>query len=88
MLIWDTNKRELNLERHGIDFADMAEFDWECAVFVKTETVNFEQRETVIGLIGTRAVTAIYTEPGDDLRIISVRTATKFEQRKWTSEQA
>jgi len=29
---WDEAKRQVNLRKHGLDFADMDAFDWEAAI--------------------------------------------------------
>ena len=30
---WDDNKRIANLERHGVDFESIHDFEWEAAYF-------------------------------------------------------
>jgi uncharacterized protein len=32
IITWDEPKRKANIERHGLDFADLDRFDWEGAV--------------------------------------------------------
>lgn len=87
MYDWDETKRQSNLEKHRLDFADMESFDWDTAVFFAPEFVDGEQRETVLGLIDLTLVAATYTERGEKTRIISLRRATKPETRIWKNEQ-
>ncbi len=85
MYEWDESKRRANLAKHEIDFADMARFDWMDAVYIKTETVDFEERFTVLGRIDTRVIAVVFTDRGTDVRIISMRSATRAELQHWLS---
>jgi uncharacterized DUF497 family protein len=79
---WDRGKADLNRKKHGIDFADAVgvfEDDW--ALTLGEEVVQDEQRFATVGVdfVG-RTIVVIYAYRGDDIRIISARTATKAER--------
>jgi uncharacterized DUF497 family protein len=79
---WDQKKADLNRKKHGIDFADAVgvfEDDW--ALTLGEEVVQDEQRFATVGVdfVG-RTIVVIYAYRGDDIRIISARTATKAER--------
>jgi uncharacterized DUF497 family protein len=78
---WDEVKRQVNLRKHGLDFADAS------AVFAGTtftyENDRFdyrEQRFITLGLLHGRVVIIAHTEHNDEVRMISMREGTKREQ--------
>jgi uncharacterized DUF497 family protein len=79
---WDPEKADLNNKKHGVDFADaVGVFEDEWALTIKQEIVNNEQRNATVGSDFTgRIVVVVYTYRGDDIRLISARTATKAER--------
>lgn len=79
---WDETKRESNLQKHGLDFAD-AEVVFQGAVYT-FEDDRFEygeQRYTTISILQTMIVVISHAESDDTTRVISMRRATKHEQR-------
>jgi len=82
---WDPDKAQANLEEHHIDFADAVgvfEDDW--ALTIKEEHVDDEQRFATLGMdfLG-RVLVVVYTYRGEDIRLISARSATKRERRTY-----
>jgi uncharacterized DUF497 family protein len=78
---YDPAKSAANKEKHGIDF-DAAQALWlddKMAELPSTAEVVNEVRYMVIGRITGRHWTAIVTQRGDAIRIISVRRARKEE---------
>ena len=77
---WDDNKNEINYKKHGIYFEDAA---W---IFLDENRIeefdelhsDFEDRIKVIGRVG-KILAVIYTERGENYRIVSARYATKKE---------
>jgi uncharacterized DUF497 family protein len=84
MLTWDENKRRLNLNRHGIDFADV-ELVFDSPVYTEEDrTANHnEVRFRTMGLLHGQVVLIIWTPDGDDGRIISCRYGDKHETRNY-----
>jgi uncharacterized protein len=78
---WDGNKRESNWAKHGFDFAD-AERVFEGATFTFEDDryAYREQRFVTLGLLNGVVVVIAHTEQGSEVRIISMRGATKHEQ--------
>ena len=79
---WDETKRLINLRKHGIDFIDVPiVFDGDILT-VEDERFNYgEQRFVTFGLLQGRVVAIVHTERENFTRIISVRKASKYEQR-------
>ena len=81
---WDEAKRLANLRKHGIDFTDVpAVFDGDI-VTVEDDRYGYgEQRFVTFGLLQGRVIAVVHTEQAHCTRIISVRKATKYEQRTY-----
>ena len=79
---YDPNKRTTNLNKHGLDFNDAA------AVIESGHTVTFEDRRfdygeerfITLGLLNDNVVVIVTSETEDEIRIISMRKATRHEQ--------
>ena len=81
---WDEAKRDRNLEKHPIDFADAAElftssrFEWH------GEPQEYgEERRVTIGVIAGRVCVCAYTLRGSRYQIISLRRANAREQARY-----
>ena len=88
---WDPTKAAADLTKHGIDFsAAMAVFDDPHHVKEDSTKPEYgEMRAIAIGkLLDGRLVTVVYTDRGDVRRIISVRTARRYERRKYDQSKA
>ena len=84
MPTWDDTKRQANLARHGVDFADIEQFQWDSAITELDDRYDYgEAREIGLGLIGDRVYYVAYTRSGEAARIISLRKANGREVRKW-----
>lgn len=80
---WDPIKAESNNKKHGIDFADaVGVFEDEWSLTINGQIVGDEQRLATIGVdfLG-RIIVVVYTYRGDDIRLISARSATKAERK-------
>lgn len=75
---WDESKRVINLQRHGLDFADAWRiFESYRVIFIDDRFDYGESRLVTIGVLSGRIVTTVYTEDEEITRIISLRKATK-----------
>jgi uncharacterized protein len=84
---WDEKKRKLNLAKHSIDFADVpAIFEGPLVTVEDTREHYGEARYVALGLLADIVVSLVYTERGDQVRIISVRKALKHEARFFFSQ--
>ena len=83
---WDEAKNQSNLDKHGIDFAEIEGFDWDHAVRFRNDR-HSERRFAAIGYIGDRLVFVAYTERGANLRIISMRVPKGRERERYDRER-
>jgi uncharacterized protein len=78
---WDGNKQESNWAKHGFDFADAERvFKGATFTFEDDRYAYAEQRFVTLGLLNGVVVVIAHTEQGSEIRIISMRGATKHEQ--------
>ena len=82
---WDSNKARVNIEKHGIDFADAtAVLGDEHALTLRDPYAEEEERWITLGLdtLG-RTLVVVYTWRGDQIRLISARPATARERSQY-----
>jgi uncharacterized DUF497 family protein len=78
---WNEEKRQTNLRKHGIDFADVPTLFDGYTVTVEDSRLSYgESRFITVGLVKGRAIVVAHTERGDKMRVISARKATKNEE--------
>ena len=88
-LIWDKRKNEINIEKHGLDFADAYKaFESPMLTGLDERKEYGEDRWIGIGLLdNNRVVVIVFTEPEEDtIRVISFRKATTDEQKRYEQE--
>jgi uncharacterized protein len=84
---WDPKKAASNLQKHGVSFSDAEAvlFDPNALSFEDTAAQG-EQRFVVIGMDHLwRLLVVVYTDRGNRVRLISARSATRSERRKYES---
>ena len=85
---WDEAKRRANLEKHGLDFADLGEFDWATDVVFIDDRRNYgEVRYTALALFLAEVHSVTFTRRGARVRIISFRRASRKELRRYGKEK-
>lgn len=77
---WDPEKAQSNLEKHGIDFASVARFEWDTAVTRRSDR-HGEPRSVAYGYMEKRLHSLAFTIRRDRIRIISLRKANVREER-------
>jgi uncharacterized DUF497 family protein len=83
---WDNRKSQSNLEKHGIDLEAASKL-WVDPHRVEIQApYPLENRRALIGRIGKKLWTAVFTLRGDEVRIISVRRARRKETRLYEGE--
>jgi len=83
---WDEAKNEINRRKHGLDFADGPEmFNGPMLVQLDTRQDYGEDRWLGIGFIRHIVAVIVYTErdKGQTIRLISLRKALKYEQKRF-----
>ena len=79
---WDENKRKSNIQKHGIDFKDAKRvFEGITITFQDNRFEYGEQRFITMGLLYEIVIVIAHTEIDETIRIISMRKATKNEQK-------
>ena len=79
---WDTNKFQINLEKHGVSFEEAAEVFFDPFYQEGDATANDEQRNFILGYSRTqRLLLVVYVERSLRIRIISSRPATRTERK-------
>jgi uncharacterized DUF497 family protein len=85
---WDSAKAESNLQKHKVSFEEA------CSVFMDPKAIQFyddghsssEDRFVMLGMSSSLRVLVVchaVREPGDIVRIISARKATRLETRHY-----
>jgi len=85
---WDVTKNELNIQDHGIDFADVYQ------AFKGPMIINQDDREDYgedrwigTGFLGNIITVIVFTERyKDTIRIISARKANRHERKEFERE--
>ncbi len=82
---WDETKRQANLNKHGIDFADVIRiFEGYTLTMEDTRNAYDESRFWTIGILGATPILVVHTYVGEKtIRLISARRATKHEQKRF-----
>ncbi len=87
MYTWDEAKRRVNLRKHGIDFRDAPKIFRGFTLTAEDDREFYgEQRFLTLGLLEDQVVSVAHAERGKDIRIISIRKATKHEARFYFSQ--
>lgn len=84
---WDPNKAATNLQKHGVRFSDAEAvlFDPNALSFEDTAAQG-EQRFVAIGMDHLwHLLVVVYTNRGNRIRLISARSATRSERKKYES---
>ena len=86
---WDEAKRRINLEKHGLDFADLDEFDWSEPVTYRDVRKDYsEARFMALATFRSRVHSVTFTVRGPVVRVISFRRAHRKEVRRYEKEKA
>jgi len=84
MILWDETKRQVNLVKHGIDCVGAeAIFDEFMLIREDDRIADGEVRFRALGVKAGRVAGVVYTERGEDVRIISIRKATTYETERY-----
>ena len=76
---FDSSKSESNLLKHGIDFEN-AQALWKDPMLLEIQAkLEDEPRYLLIGIIGHQHWSAVVTQRGSNIRLISVRRSRKEE---------
>jgi len=86
---WDENKRLINIQKHGIDFADVPSiFEHNIVTVIDDRFEYGETRYQTLGLLNSRVIMVVHAESETVIRIISARKANKREEKSYFSQIA
>jgi len=79
MIVWDETKRQTNLAKHGLDFADLTSEFFDTAIQVRTR----DGRSVAIGEFQGRMIVTVVHKPlgAEAISIISMRPASRKERK-------
>jgi len=79
-IVWDEPKRLANLDKHGLDFADLNETFFDNALVVPSH--NKSKRWVAIGVSIRGVVVVVFARLGrEGVSIISMRPASRSERK-------
>jgi len=79
-IVWDEPKRLANLDKHGLDFADLDETFFETAVVLPSR--NKAARWVAIGVNVRAVIVVVFARLGRErVSIVSMRPASRAERR-------
>ena len=82
----DEAKRTENLRKHGFDFLSVESLFNGYTVTMEDDRFSYdEQRFITFGVLEGRVLAVVHTEQDDDIRMISMRKATRREEQSYFS---
>ena len=86
-LEWDEAKRIATIRERGLDFADVAQIDWDTAdTREDTRSQYGEARYVTLAPIDGRLFVVVWCEREDSMRVISLRKANDRERRRYGTD--
>jgi hypothetical protein len=82
---FDEQKSRANKAKHGLDFVEAQALWYDADALEIPARMDDESRNMVIGKIGDRHWSAIVTQRGEKIRLISVRRSRKKERELYES---
>ena len=81
-IVWDEPKRRANLDKHGLDFADLNETFFDTALVVPSR--NAGKRWVAVGINIRGVIVVVFARLGrEGVSIISMRPASRDERKQY-----
>ena len=89
MFVWDEAKRKSNLEKHELDFKDahLVYDDPEKLTYDSSRSGERRLLDLAFAIVKGRLLALIYTERGNDVRVISFRPASREEREQYEQDK-
>ena len=87
-IVWDEVKRRTNLQKRGLDFADLEDgFDWDDVLLAPAHPgSDGRQRMMAVAMMDGRLMTVIFAPLGTEaISIVTMRRASLNERRYYES---
>ena len=83
-IVWDEPKRPANLDKHGLDFADLNETFFDTALVLPSHT----RRWRAIGKNMRGVIVVVFVTLGKEaVSIISMRPASRYERKLYAEHK-
>jgi uncharacterized DUF497 family protein len=83
-LRFDAAKDRANKRKHGISLGRAEDFDFDSALFVIDDREDYgETRIRGLGFLDGRLYSLVFVQDGEDIRAISLRKATRYEEKEY-----
>ena len=79
---WDRTKSDANIEQGRLAFEAVNEFEWDTAHIEPSHRFS-EIRFVATGYIGTHLHVLVFSFRGENVRVISLRPASRSERRDY-----
>jgi uncharacterized protein len=86
--VWDEAKRKSNLKKHDLDFKDahlVYENPGKCTYDASRDD-EYRLMDVALAVVRGRVLTLVYTETGDEVRVISFRHASREERKRYEED--
>jgi hypothetical protein len=86
--VWDEEKRKSNLKKHGLDFRDayLVYENPEKCTYDASRDDEYRLMDVALAVIRGKLLTLVYTERGDEVRVISLRRSSRTERKQYEED--
>jgi uncharacterized protein len=88
MFVWDETKRTSNLTKHGLDFKDahLIYNNPDKCTYASIRKGERRLMDLALAVIHGKLLALVYTERGEDIRVISFRPASREERKQYEED--
>jgi len=89
VFVWDEAKRKSNLKKHGLDFRDahLVYDNPDKCTYDSSRGGERRLMDVAFAVVRGRLLALVYTERGDDVRVISFRPDSREERKQYESDK-
>ena len=89
MFVWDEAKRESNLRKHGLDFRDahLVYDNPDKCTYESSRAGERRLMDIAFAVVRGLLLALVYTNRGDDVRVISFRPASREERKQYEQDK-
>ena len=89
MFVWDEAKQKSNLEKHGLDFehAHLVYENADKCTYHTSRKGESRFLDLAFAVVDGHLLALVYTERGDDIRVISFRVASREERELYEQDR-
>ncbi len=86
-IVFDQRKSEINAKVRALPFEMVEDFDWTSAAIIEDVRQAYpERRYQALGMLGGALHMVVYALIGADVRVISLRRASRKEREKYAKK--